>query len=77
MLLKKIPDLEGRKVMIKMPKEAWKQYDQLVKDAAANRHSAALEEALAHALMRMMARARRELDRHRQQEEKARREGSQ
>ena len=76
MLLRKNPDLLGRKVIIKMPEEAWKQYDQLVKDAAANKHSAALEEALAQALMRMMARARRELDHYRQQADQTRREGS-
>lgn len=61
MLLRKKPDLTGRKVVIKLPAETWSEFDRLVEDAERAGHTTALEAALAQALVRMIGRARREL----------------
>ncbi len=62
MLLKKSPQLQTRKVAIKLPADSWRRYDRMVDEALKAGHQTQLEEALAQSLIRMLSRAERELD---------------
>ena len=46
MLLKKSPQLQTRKVAIKLPADSWRRYDRMVDEALKAGHQTQLEEAL-------------------------------